>query len=137
MGYALAGDLGINSFAGENVAAADLLVEYTSYGDSNLDGKVDVSDFQRYLDGLAGHGTTWSQGDFTYDGKVDLGNDFTLFLENYLHQGGVLGNLAAPIEDSSLSSAQKAQLLAVVPEPASAGMFLAGTVGLLSRRKRK
>jgi hypothetical protein len=46
---------------------------------------VDVgNDFNLFLDGLAARGSSWVQGDYTYDGKIDLGNDFNLFLRSYL-----------------------------------------------------
>ncbi len=58
-----------------------LYLKRAKYGDSNRDGKVDATDFQMFLDGLAAtNGSSWSQGDYTYDGRVDLGNDFNLFL---------------------------------------------------------
>ncbi len=42
-----------------------ITVKYTHYGDNNLDGTVDTTDFQMLLDGLAAtNGSTWSQGDY-------------------------------------------------------------------------
>jgi autotransporter-associated beta strand protein len=141
--------VGINSSAAHNNAAsltalgylddgANVTIKYTYYGDDNLDGKVDATDFQMLLDGLvAPSATSWTQGDYTYDGRVDLGNDFNLFLTGYLNQGGALGELAPLISESNLSAAQKAQLQAVVPEPA---LGLAGAAALLAlkctRRRR-
>jgi hypothetical protein len=112
-------------------------IAYTYYGDNNLDGTVNTTDFQMLLDGLASGGSSWSQGDYTYDGTVDLGNDVTLFLENYLNLGGGQGALAAIVEgDTNLSSAQKAQLLAVVPEPSSVLIAAFAACGLASRRRK-
>jgi hypothetical protein len=97
---------------------------------------VTTADFQRFLDGFTGHGSTWAQGDFTYDGKVDLGNDFQLFLIGYLSQNGSLGALADVVNaDSQLSVAQKASLLAAVPEPC--GLATLGLVAALGLRRRK
>jgi hypothetical protein len=63
-----------------------VLLRYTKYGDSNLDGTIDIgNDFNLLLDGLAAaSGSSWVLGDYSYDGKIDLGNDFNLFLRNYL-----------------------------------------------------
>jgi hypothetical protein len=113
----------------------NVTVKYTYYGDSNLDGSVTVADFQRYLDGLAAGGSTWGQGDFTYDGRVDIGNDFNLFLVGYLKQGGALGDLAPIVGgDTALSTAQKAQLLAFVPEPS---MLMVIVPLLVCHRRRR
>ncbi len=129
-----------NSFTalGYNDNGTQVTVDYTYYGDNDLGGTVTTTDFQMFLDGLSGNGSTWAQGDYTYDGKVDLGNDFNLFLRSYLHNGGPLGDLAPIVAgDDQLSASQKASLLAVVPEPSSvAGVGLALT-SLAARRRRK
>ncbi len=118
LGYGDAAALNYTIFSGQPITGDAVLVKYTYYGDSNLDGLVNGADFRMFLDGLATGGSSWTQGYYTYDGKVDLGNDFDLFLVGYLHNGGALGALAPIIiEDTQLSAAQKAQLLAVVPEP--------------------
>ncbi len=113
-------------------------VKYTYYGDTNIDGVVDTTDFQNFLDGLVGGGNTWAQGDFTYDDKVDLGNDFNLFLGGYLNSGAALGDLAPIIvADNQLSGTQKAQLLALVPEPASAGILVGAACIFAGKRRRR
>jgi hypothetical protein len=136
LGYDEASDLGIGSFDGTTVDTSAVIVKYTYYGDSNLDGKVDTSDFQRFLNGFANHGTSWVQGDYTYDGKVDIGNDFNLFLISFLKQGGALGDLTDAVQSSSLSASQKAELLPLVPEPSLFGMLTASSMLGLSRRRR-
>jgi hypothetical protein len=95
LGYAQSGDLGVTSFDSEPVSSA-VIVKFTSYGDNNLDGVVDVgNDFGLFIDGLSGSGSTWLQGDYTYDGKVDLGNDFNLFLVSFLSAPVAPTNLLA------------------------------------------
>ncbi len=86
------GEIGLMS-DGVNIPGSAVIVKYTYNGDTNLDGVVGTDDFGRFLDGLATGGSTWGQGDFSYDGTVDLGNDFTLFLAGYLTTGGALGDL--------------------------------------------
>jgi hypothetical protein len=70
------------TFAGYPVNDTAILVRSHSYGDANLDGNVNLTDFNR----LAGHfGQTavdWSRGDFNYDGRVDLA-DFNAFAANF------------------------------------------------------
>jgi hypothetical protein len=137
LGYADNATLGLTSFDGAGVDAHTLIVKYTYYGDSNLDGKVDASDFRMFLDGFAAtSASSWAQGDYTYDGRVDLGNDFNLFLINYLRGGNSLGDLAPIVQsDAALSITQKAQLLSLVPEPGS--ITLLGAAGLLALRRRR
>jgi fibronectin-binding autotransporter adhesin len=123
---------------GYNDTGSSIIVKYTYYGDSNLDGVVNAADFGRFLDGLATGGTTWSQGDYTYDGKVDLGNDFNLFLLSYLKQGGALGDLAPIIAgDNQLSASQKRQLLSAVPEPTDIAAIVLAATGLATRRRTR
>ncbi|HEY1686026.1 MAG TPA: hypothetical protein VGG19_14770 [Tepidisphaeraceae bacterium] len=54
---------------------AQVLIKYTWFGDTNLDGIVNSSD----LSLISPTGTTWHSGDFNYDGKVN-GDDFSLFM---------------------------------------------------------
>jgi hypothetical protein len=117
---------------------SSISVKYTYYGDNNLDGVVNTSDFQMFLNGLAANGSSWAQGDYTYDGKVDIGNDFNLFLVSYLKQGAPLGDLSGIVAaDAELSSSQKSQLLSLVPEPGIISPALAGALALLRRRRVK
>jgi hypothetical protein len=104
-----------------------------------LDGVVNANDFQMFLDGFSGaNAAAWGTGDYTYDGKVDLGNDFNLFLTSFLFSGGQLGDLAAIVNaDSALSNAQRASLLALVPEPSSVTAIGLALAGLMTRRRRK
>jgi autotransporter-associated beta strand protein len=138
LGYAENSDVNLANVDGVVPDQSAVIVKYTYFGDTNLDGSVTTSDFQRFLDGFTNHGSTWTQGDFTYDGKVDLGNDFELFLIGYLSQGGALGDLAPLVSaDTALSGAQKAMLLSAVPEPTMIGMGAMVAVGMMARRRRK
>jgi hypothetical protein len=139
IGYADNSDLGRTDIPGNSV-----LVRFTYYGDADLNGVVDLNDFDDWLYGftggqLADGGNGWANGDFDYDGTVDL-NDFDLWLAGFTSGLGSLSTLDHAIDVSTLSSSQKTQLLDIVssvPEPASFSLLAAGTIGLLSRRRRK
>jgi fibronectin-binding autotransporter adhesin len=136
LGYAEASDVGITNFDAQPVTHA-VLVKYTYYGDSSLDGKVDLgNDFNLFLVGYLNHASLWELGDYNYDGVVNAA-DFALFIDGYKAQGSSLGQLDDIIESSPLlSSTQKEQFLSAVPEP-ECGVFLAfGVIALRQRRRR-
>ena len=50
----------------------------------------------------------WAQGDFNYDGRVDLGNDLPLFLRGYLSRGNSPNDLVAIVNGNpQLSGTQR------------------------------
>jgi fibronectin-binding autotransporter adhesin len=116
-----------NKFQGTVPGTADVLLAYTYYGDANLDGQVDGSDYTLIDHGFSAHLTGWLNGDFNYDGKVD-GSDYTLIDNAFNTQGAKLAALIAT------STAQIAGTSAV-PEPASMVATFAA-LGMLIRRKR-
>jgi autotransporter-associated beta strand protein len=137
---AAGGDASFHTALGYKDTGSSIIVKYTYYGDNNLDGKVDASDFQMLLDGLVStNASSWSQGDYTYDGRVDLGNDFNLFLAGYLAQGNALGDLAPIVlADAELSNSQRQQLLGIVPEPDSLALIGAiSSLTFVARRTRR
>jgi fibronectin-binding autotransporter adhesin len=113
-----------------NPGPNDVLVKYTYFGDANLDGKVDGSDYSLIDAGYASHGslTGWYYGDFNYDGVVD-GSDYTLIDNAFNNQGSTLTSAAivAAVTDQVAPAA--------VPEPASAAV-LAGLALAGFRRRR-
>jgi hypothetical protein len=67
----------LGSFDLQTVSNTDVIVKYTYYGDVNLDGRVDGSDYSRIDNGIITHATGWNNGDLNYDGVVN-GSDYTL-----------------------------------------------------------
>jgi hypothetical protein len=111
------------------VALNDVLVKYTYYGDANLDGKIDGSDYSRIDNASASSGslTGWFNGDFNYDGVIN-GSDYTLIDNAFNTQGTQLSaEIATPT--SQLSGPAET----AVPEPAAIGLLIAGTMRLLAR----
>ena len=92
LGFASGYDLfgGTGSFDGVSVAAGDMVIKYTYYGDATLDGKVDIDDYGLidYFSGTSS-GATWLEGDFTYDGAVNI-DDYSLI--DYTNGFGTSGN---------------------------------------------
>jgi hypothetical protein len=95
------------------LASTDILVRYTYYGDANLSGKVDGSDYSLIDNGFLKHLTGWYNGDFNYDGVVD-GSDYTL-IDNTFNQQGA--SLAASIAVPAARLAKTNRLTAITTSP--------------------
>jgi fibronectin-binding autotransporter adhesin len=99
-------------------------VGYVYYGDGDVSGSVDLTDFTF----LAANfnkvgGATWLQGDYNYDGNVDL-TDFTFLASNF--------NKSLPLAASAASG-----IGSVVPEPASMISILAAAGAVMMKRRRR
>jgi fibronectin-binding autotransporter adhesin len=120
---------GLTSFEGTAVPAGDVLVKYTYYGDANLSGAVDGSDYSLVDNGFLQHLTGWQNGDFNYDGVVN-GSDYTLMDNAFNSQGAAIAaEVATPTAEIATAGGSSS-----VPEPASLGLLGIGAVGLLGRR---
>jgi hypothetical protein len=87
---------------GEPVNTSDVEVRYTYYGDANLDGHVDGSDYSRIDNGFLHHLTGWSNGDFNYDNVVN-GSDYTLIDNAFNSQGASLASQIAQPQSEVVS----------------------------------
>ena len=120
-----------STFDGQSVSQTDVLVKYTYYGDANLDGKVDASDYSLIDSGYLTHVTGWYNGDFNYDGVIN-GSDYTL-IDNAFNTQSVVLNSESAATTSELAEAGGSQS---VPEPGSLGILFIAATGLLGRRRR-
>ena len=85
LGYAEASDLFTAfpaTFAGQSVDDSAVLVRYTRGGDANLDGAVNLQDFNRLAVNFGQVNSNWNQGNFNYDLATNL-LDFNLLAGNF------------------------------------------------------
>jgi len=78
----------------------------------------------------------WDKGDFNYDNKVN-GSDFVLLADNFNQFASQTGVSAGDLAALNAFAVANGISLANVPEPASIGLFAAGTVAALARRRRR
>lgn len=135
------------NFDGLSANANAVLIKYTLLGDTNLDGKVDVTDLGNVSSAYgAGGAPDWRRGDFNYDGAVSV-SDLGDLASNYgLALGGGTIDPGSPPTMLSVDTAELAVALApnaspasavAVPEPASAALLTVAVVGLLARSGRR
>jgi hypothetical protein len=81
LGYAEASALGLGTFDGVTLGGNAVLVKFTVVGDANLNGKVDIGDYDTVLSDYGSAGN-WSSGNFNFTGTVGIG-DYDAILSNY------------------------------------------------------
>lgn len=86
-------------------------------GDANLDGAVDVSDFNIWNENKFSTNAAWSAGDFNADGSVDV-SDFNIWNDNKFQTAGLPPTT-------------------VVPEPGCLTLLLSGLAALFCVRQRQ
>jgi hypothetical protein len=70
------------TFMGQAIDDTSILVRYTRYGDANLDGTVNLVDFNRLAGSFGATDAYWTEGDFNYDQTANL-QDFNLLADNF------------------------------------------------------
>jgi autotransporter-associated beta strand protein len=118
------------------LSSGQIEVKYTLYGDANLDGVVNGTDFGILAAHFGQQVSAWDEGDFTYGGVVN-GTDFGLLAANFGQQAnGAAVELPASDWTALYSFAAANGLMADVPEPASGAMVLMTVIGAVARRRR-
>jgi fibronectin-binding autotransporter adhesin len=133
------------TFLGRPIDSSSVLVRYTYYGDTNLDGAVNTTDYTRIDAGFSmALAATWANGDFNYDGRIDF-SDYALMDTASAFTRGVAVTTTAEYtahanafggDYTTQVAALAAGMPAMVPEPASMGLLLLGGALLGSRRRK-
>ena len=124
VGYAEASSLPVVPAIFGSVDDTSVLVRYTRYGDANLDGLVNLDDFNRLAGNFGSTSALWSEGDFTYDGRVNL--------DDFNRLAGGFGLSAA---SDGPTPQDWAALAAEVPEPGVLWLGAAAVAPTLRRRR--
>ena len=74
------------TFSGQPVDNTAILLKYTAYGDADLDGTVNLQDFNRLAANFGQTPRRWVHGDANYDGTVNL-VDFNRLAANFGQTG--------------------------------------------------
>ncbi len=116
-------------FDGASPGVNDLLIKYTFYGDANLDGHVDGSDYTKIDAAFGTPATGWQNGDFNYDNHID-GSDYTLIDNAFNTQPAAPASAAVTITQLPGT--------AEVPEPAGSTLILVfgSLIGTRTLRRR-
>ncbi len=104
LGFATAGDVGLTTLDGQTLDPNSVVVKYTYYGDASLDGKVDLGN--DFVLFLEGY-LGHKNGWYFGDFNYDgqvNNTDFGIFVDGFKTQGGSLGDLDNVIESSPLLS---------------------------------
>jgi alpha-amylase len=123
-----------STFDGLSTAVNDLLIKYTYYGDANLDGKIDGTDYSLIDNGVHHSLTGWSNGDFNYDGVVD-GSDYSLIDNSFNQQSANPADIQMPAIATSLVAEPFNST--AVPEPTALTIFSITAAALLRTRRNR
>jgi len=144
------------TFAGVTVDDSAVLVKYTYYGDTDLNGRVNFDDYVRTDNGFNNHLSGWMNGDFDGNGQINF-DDYVLIDLAFNTQSGTLNRALAFLDgsDRALAGTNGAALarvehhfqqfgdayargfLAAVPEPVVAVLLPVLTAMHATARRRR
>lgn len=111
-----------DTFDGMAVDYDSILVKYTYNGDTDVNGKIDASDYFNIDRGFLTHLSGYANGDFDFSGEIDA-DDYFLIDNAFVNQGGIV------LSGGQLSAS-------AVPEPGSLICVTLAILGMAQRRKR-
>jgi len=127
------------SFAGvDGLGGGEVLIKFTYFGDADLSGSIDATDYSLIDNGYVNSLSGWLNGDFDYSGSIDA-TDYALIDNAYVNQAGSLAE-AMIAEHTKLFggeylAALRAVQSGVIPEPATMALLL-GAAWSLQRPRR-
>ncbi|HWP39283.1 MAG TPA: hypothetical protein VNL70_00055, partial [Tepidisphaeraceae bacterium] len=127
-------------FAGiSGLVGNEVLVKFTYFGDADLSGSIDATDYSLIDNGYVNSLTGWLNGDFDYSGSIDA-TDYALIDNAYVNQAGPLAEALiaehARMFGGEYLAALRAIQSGVIPEPAAMAA-MAMSICWLGRPRRK
>ncbi|WP_428938199.1 hypothetical protein [Fontivita pretiosa] len=127
------------TFAGQTLTGNEILVKFTYFGDADLSGSIDATDYSLIDNGYVNSLSGWINGDFDYSGSIDA-TDYALIDNAYVNQAGPLAEALiaehARMFGGEYLAALRAVQSGVIPEPASLGLLLGAAWSLRRSRRR-
>ncbi|WP_428940688.1 hypothetical protein [Fontivita pretiosa] len=117
------------AFGGQTTSGGEVLVKFTYFGDADLSGSIDATDYSLIDNGYVNSLSGWINGDFDYSGVIDA-TDYALIDNAYVNQVGALAEAIiaehAKIFGGEYLAALRAVQSGVIPEPAALGVMAIG-----------
>jgi hypothetical protein len=101
-------------FDGQDLATTDVVLKTTFFGDADLSGSINSSDFSLVDNGTALHLSGWSNGDFNYDGTVNAA-DYSLIDTAFAFQSSSGAPLNIPAQTRTTPSAEPTEFVQSTP----------------------
>jgi len=112
-------------------------VKYTYFGDADLSGSIDATDYSLIDNGYVNSLSGWIHGDFDFSGVIDA-TDYALIDNAYVNQSGALADALLAEHSRMFGGEYLAALNAiragVIPEPGAGAIGIA--VLMLAGRRR-
>jgi hypothetical protein len=130
-----------SEFGGLPLSIDEILVKYTYFGDADLSGEIDATDYSLIDNGYVNRLSGWINGDFDYNGIIDA-TDYALIDNAFINQGLPLGQIQQLLAERRMRFGQAyvSALAAIqsghIPEPAAATVAVA-VVGCVLRPPRR
>ncbi|WP_428938604.1 hypothetical protein [Fontivita pretiosa] len=128
------------TFAGQTLTGNEILVKFTYFGDADLSGSIDATDYSLIDNGYVNTLSGWINGDFDYSGSIDA-TDYALIDNAYVNQAGPLAEALIAEHARMFGGEYLAALRAVqsgtLPEPAMSGACAAGLLAAKCRLRAR
>ncbi|WP_428940848.1 beta strand repeat-containing protein [Fontivita pretiosa] len=127
------------SFGGQTLVGNEVLVGLTYFGDADLSGTIEATDYSLIDNGYVNGSGGWLNGDFDYSGTIDP-TDYALIDNAYVNQSGPQAQAMITEHTKLFGEQYLAALRAIqagaIPDPSAVAMLAVLASPLLVRRRQ-